>query len=289
VRFEDLHSLIARLEADEGLYLPAQLRNRIEALDHLDAHLGGDTETGFRPRSEGAGILERAATLRVRLEAANAEVYRAIREAIRGGNADSLRDRISLYRDPQQKTAPGLGYDYFDEFIAGVLQIREPPNGPILSGPEQVFYQPTPVRHALTMVDRSGLSADGVLFDIGSGLGQFCIVASILTGARAIGVEIESSYVESARECVRNLRLNRVTFLQADAREADFSSGTVFHLYTPFTGSILRTVLNRLQEESAKRPITICTLGPCTDVVAREPWLSADTKPDTDLVTVFRP
>ena len=40
------------------------------------------------------------------------------------------------------------------------------------------------------------------------------------------------------------LKLERVTFIQQDARAADFSGGTVFYLYTPFTGSILRSVLD---------------------------------------------
>ena len=65
------------------------------------------------------------------------------------------------------------------------------------------------------MIEQSELSADDVLIDFGSGLGQLCIVASILTGARAIGVEIEHAYIESARECVRNLQLSRIKFLQA--------------------------------------------------------------------------
>lgn len=282
---KNLSNELAKLETDESLFAPAQLRRRIELLDELNAHFGDDTSP---PLSADAAILHRATTLRRRLEAANAEIYGAIRDEIRQGNPESLRTWIKLCRSAPENTAPGLGFDHLDELIAGVLQIREPENEVPHPGPEQVFYQPTPIRHALSMIGHSGLSASDVLIDFGSGLGQLCMMASILTGARAIGIELETAYLESAHESARNLRLNMVTFQHADAREADLSSGTVFHLYTPFTGSILRTVLNRLGQESKNRPITICTLGPCAGAVAQEAWLRADSTPDADRVTVFR-
>jgi hypothetical protein len=288
VIFEDLHNLLTQQEADASLFAPPQLRRRIEALDELDAHLGGYAEYAFSPVSADSATLEGAATLRQKLEAANAVIYSAIRQDICEGNPDCLRKWIHRCRDAPGDAEPGLGYDHLDDLIAGVLQIRQPSVEVIHSGPEQVFYQPTPIRHALSMIERSGFSASDVLIDFGSGLGQFCIVASVLTGARAIGIELEAAYVDSARRCAQSLQLNRVSFLHADARQADLANGTVYHVYTPFTGSILRTVLNRLQQESTKRPITISTLGPCTDVIAQEPWLRADAQPDADRVTVFR-
>jgi hypothetical protein len=72
-----------------------------------------------------------------------------------------------------------------------------------------------------------------------------------------------------------------------DARVTDLSSGTVFYLYTPFAGSILRQVLDRLRSVAAARPIRVCTFGPCTSVVADERWLEATAEPVTDWVVVF--
>jgi hypothetical protein len=83
------------------------------------------------------------------------------------------------------------------------------------------------------------------------------------------------------------LKLNRVSFLETDARAADFSSGTVFYLYTPFSGSILRAVTNSLREQAAVRRIKVCSFGPCTSAIAEEPWLEAMTPPETDRITVF--
>jgi len=285
VRFENLHNLLAQLESDESLLAPEQLRQRIEALDELDSHIEIDADAVFTPISADAAIIDHAVTLRRNLESANAAIYSDIRKDIQQGNAEGLRSWIDHCRDGDDPQ-PGLGYDHLDDLIAGVLQIPDPVEV-IRPRHEQVFYQPTPVRHALAMIEQSGLTENDLLVDVGSGLGQLCIVASILTGAQAIGIEIERAYIECARECVRNLQMSRIEFLHADAREADLSVGTVFHLYTPFNGSILRTVLNRLQHESTNRSIKVCTLGPCTDTVAQEPWLRTAMQPDAERVTVF--
>lgn len=286
MRFENLHNLLAQLESDASLFAPEQLRQRVEVLDELDALFGDDVLIAPMPPSTDATVFARAVSLRKRLGAANAAIYSAIRKEIQQGDADGLRGWIDRCRDEEYDPQPGLGYDHLDELVAGVLQIPDPVEV-TRPGHEHVFYQPTPVRHVLAMIEQSGLSEDDVLVDFGSGLGQLCIVASILTGARAIGIEIEHAYIESARECARNLRLSCIEFLQADAREADLSRGTVFHLYSPFTGSILRAVLDRLRHESTKQPIKVCTLGPCTDTVAREPWLRTKMQPDSDCVTIF--
>jgi hypothetical protein len=62
-----------------------------------------------------------------------------------------------------------------------------------------------------------------------------------------------------------------------------------FYLYSPFTGSILADVLERLRKESTRRPIKICTLGPCTCTVAQESWLRASALPHPVQITVFQP
>jgi hypothetical protein len=125
------------------------------------------------------------------------------------------------------------------------------------------------------------------LVDLGSGLGHVPILVSIFTEARGVGIECEAAYIESARQCARTLNLDRVNFVYQDARESDFSAGTVFYLYTPFMGSILSEVLDRLRREASARPIRICSYGPCTPVIAQEPWLKAMFPPDCQQITVF--
>jgi hypothetical protein len=62
----------------------------------------------------------------------------------------------------------------------------------------------------------------------------------------------------------------------------------VFYLYITFTGAMLHDVLNRLKVEAAKRPIRLCTLGPCTPTVAEKPWLEALDNQQSDRPALFR-
>jgi hypothetical protein len=66
-----------------------------------------------------------------------------------------------------------------------------------------------------------------------------------------------------------------VTFVNADAREADYADGTVFFMFTPFKGAILDAVLARLEQEARERPIVVCTYGSCTLYVAEQAWLNS--------------
>ncbi len=272
---------LARVDADAALWEPERLRARMDALDELDALLADSR--AIRAES----MFARAVALRERLEAASGAVYAAIRDEVRRGvGTELLRQWISHCED-DGAARRGLGYDHLDELIAGVLGLREPASESVLE-PEMVFYQPTPARHILEMIRASELGENDVLVDLGSGLGHVPMLASILTGARAIGIEVDAAYVRCARECAAGLGLERVTFVEADAREADVSAATVFHLYTPFTGGMLRTVLGRLRREGEQRAICVCTLGPCAGVLAAEPCLQAATAVDAERITCFR-
>ena len=171
--------------------------------------------------------------------------------------------------------------------MSGILGLREP-SQPLAVKPEMVFYQPTPVRHILHLIRVGPITADEVFVDLGSGLGHVALLVSMLTGVKSIGIEIEPAYVACAQECAQRFDQVRVQFLHADARSADLSNGTVFYLYSPFTGSILADVLARLREESARRPIKVCTLGLCTTTIRKQSWLEPRTMPDPDTISVFQ-
>lgn len=269
------------LQADPALFEPEQLRARMDVLDELDALISDSHAV----RTD--ALHARAIALREHLEAANGKVYAAIRDEVqRGRGAECIRHWLASCKEAEV-TRAGLGYDRLDELIAGVLGLREPAGESILA-PEMVFYQPTPARHILDMIRLCNLSENDVLIDLGSGLGHVPVLASILTGARAIGIEIDPAYVRCARECASGLGLERVTFVEQDVREADLSAGTVFHLYTPFTGTMLRTALECLRVEARRRTIRVSALGPCTEVIAAERWLSALNAINPDRISCFR-
>lgn len=113
------------------------------------------------------------------------------------------------------------------------------------------------------------ITADDVFIDLGAGFGKVVASVNLITGARCRGIELQPSLVDRAR--VETARLDGVSFTCDDARNADISDGTVFFLYLPFTGLVLRDVLVRVREVAARRDITIATLGLDLDRHAR--WL----------------
>jgi hypothetical protein len=258
-----LRTLVEELEQDRSLYEPDRLSLRVEALDRLEVYLNGDQSA--------EEVIYRARALSAQLEAANSELYRAIRREIQhGAGSDALLPWIH-----KSGVVQGEGYDFLDELIVGIFEFEESGVEPVPLAAEMVFYQPTPARHIFDLIDRTALTKHDVLVDLGSGLGHVPLLASICTLARSIGIELEPAYIDCARQSAQGLNLNNVTFLQQDVRAADFSAGTVFYLYTPFTGTILRAVLDSLQREASRRPIRIGTFGPCTPIIAEEQWLEA--------------
>ncbi|WP_426699814.1 methyltransferase domain-containing protein [Rhodanobacter sp. Col0626] len=276
--------LIEALEQDQSLAEPHRLRQRVEALDRLEACFPDE------PDADASALARRARAIRTRLEAVNHGLCQVIRREIRLGAGRSALLPWRPVSDQGGHTpgpANGEGYDYLDELVAGVLQFEPSDEAVAELAAEMVFYQPTPARHAFDLIERLALERQDVLIDLGSGLGHVPLLAAICTDARCIGIELEVVYVEGARRSAEALNLANVTFIRQDARAADLSSGTVFYLYTPFTGTVLRTVLDALQQEAANREIRICSYGPCTSTLAGERWLQSAQSPENDRIAIF--
>ncbi|PWK92592.1 methyltransferase domain-containing protein [Fulvimonas soli] len=275
----------ARLEAwerDRTLLRPGRLRERLEALDRLEADLLHEDATPAE-----AALHARARALRARFEQVDEALYDALRREIRQGRRPALLLE-QLAGAGRDGVAGGDGYDYRDELLAGVLRLEEPAAAPAALAPGMVFYQPTPARHGFGLLARAGLGARDVLVDLGSGLGHVPLLAAICTDAAAVGIEQEAAYVDCARRAARALGLANASFLHGDARDADFSVGTLFYLYTPFRGTMLRSVLDALRREAAARAIRVAAFGPCTPLVAAEPWLAPEGAVVADRVALFR-
>lgn len=286
-----LHTLTRELEADLSLGELNRFRERIEALDRLDAYPLDTQFSTLDSESIEAGLYRRASALYAKLEATNLKFYETICDEIQRG-ADPIKllqwtlksgrvgDAISL--------ATGESYDYLDELVSGVLRFAKPAARIMQLPAEMVFYQPTPARYIFDLIARTQLTERDVLIDLGSGLGHVPLLASICTGARSIGIELEAAYVNCARQSAYELNLSSVSFIQQDVREADLSYGTVFYLYTPFLGTILRAVLDLLRREAVCREIRVCTFGPCTPTVGEERWLEPVKTLGASQIAVFR-
>jgi Histone methylation protein DOT1 len=290
--FAALQNLVKAIEADRYLTDSDRFRERVAVLDRLDAFDLDSEASDGDAAPDNAALYQRARKLRAQLEAANSRLYERIRDSIcRGDGRNALLacvgEAASEAMEQTTATKAPDSYDCLDELVSGVFRFAVPGAPKIDLSSEMVAYQPTPARHIFEMVRRTKLRAEDVFIDLGSGLGHVPLLIATCTGARAVGIELEPSFVECATRCTRDLTLANATFLATDARDADLSDGTVFYLYTPFRGAILRTVLDRLRAEAATRAIRVCTFGPCTPIVAAESWLAIDPR-ESGHVSVFR-
>ncbi len=261
-------------------FIEWDILNRIE--DLLRKTNDSNTLNSLRLRTE---------KLKSELEKIDARLFQKLRTNIRNPAAGGtkfihLLEEFFDIHSNEKKVFEEPAYDNLDVFINQIYSPLDIPKPTRELEPEMVYYQKTPARIILQLVSELTFHNDDVFFDLGSGLGQVVILVHLLTGIRAIGVEFEPAFSGFAAGCARDLQLSHVEFIHADAREADYSEGTVFFMFTPFSGSILQEVLELLRKESLKRKIKIITYGPCTTQVALADWL--DSGPIRDL-SIYKP
>lgn len=157
-----------------------------------------------------------------------------------------------------------------DAWVDELLSLQEPPPDSPELPRGAVPYLPCGVEEILTMVRELPLQPSDELVDLGSGLGKVVLLAHLLTGARALGVEVQAPLVQSARERCARLGLDAISFVHANAADVELD-GSVFFLYAPCNGELLLALLGRLQQVARRRPIAVCAVGLELDDVA---WLS---------------
>ncbi len=289
-------SCIHAIEKDASLREETNFNERADVIEFIDFHIidriaglryqmaGGQERATGSPDQEamlqtgdGEGELDimtrRAEEVKKGLERVNEGMFVRLRERVANGlyTRSAFRQMVQQYLGGEPPRT--IGYDNLDIFINGLLSDKAIPPLTIELGPEMVFYQKTPARIIFEMIGVARVGEMDVFFDIGSGLGQVAILVHLISGATAWGVEREPAYCAYAKAAASRLNLPAVRFLNMDAREADYSRGTIFFLYTPFEGGILREMLEILRKEAAKREIRIFTYGPCSSKVAGTHWL----------------
>ncbi len=278
----EIRSDIEAIVKNGALYEKANFRDRVKAIDYIEFNVIERIEgmTSNKNRSEELVTLkQQAEAIKNQLEEINHHLFRQLRADIRAGTCTGaeLARRIKRYVGYSWKDSPqnDIGYDSLDVFTNGLLLIDGIPGETRKREPEMVYYQPTPARITweLSMAVADLEQEGGVFYDLGSGLGQVPILVNLLSGTQAKGIEFEPAYCEYAKRCAAELDLSRVEFINCDAREADYSDGAVFYMYTPFKGRLLHQVLERLKEESQRRTIRLYTYGTCTRDISEETWL----------------
>lgn len=276
---QEIQSDIEAIEKNEALNEEANFVDRAEAIDFVEFHIIDRIDGMLRDSKQVENLTElkqRAESLKNRLEEINEKLVQRLRVDIRSGNYTSENFyQFDKYvgRALRERNRDEAGYDALDTFVNDLLRTDIALKETKQREPDMVFLQPTPARIVLELVEKANIVKDDVFYDLGSGLGQVPILVRLLTGAKTKGVEFKPAYCDYAQQCAKRLNLLHVEFMNRDARDADYSDGTIFFMYTPFTGELLQEVLERLKGESRKRSIKICTYGPCTPHVSNQSWL----------------
>ena len=95
-----------------------------------------------------------------------------------------------------------------------------------------VIYVPTPPEVVEAMLKMANVSANDVVYDLGSGDGRIPITAAQKYGARGVGIDINPQRIKEANENLAKSSVgDKVRFLNADLFETDLSPATVITLY----------------------------------------------------------
>ena len=206
------------------------------------------------------------------------ERFRRSAERARGSIERGLHDP-STFR-AALVDVPVTERDGWLDLVFGLDPLHD--DGPALP-PDGVPYLPSSVDVLLRMVDASDLRASDVFVDVGSGPGRAMAFVHLLTGARAIGLEIQPALVRTARDLTSRLDLAGVSIIEGDAATlaGRVTTGSVFFFYCPFSGARLAKVLDDLEPIARTRTLRLC----CVNLpLPPRRWLTRKPSGGEDLV-----
>ncbi len=131
-----------------------------------------------------------------------------------------------------------------------------------------VIYVPTrePVMDA--MLRMAKVDSSDIVYDLGCGDGRIVIAAAQRFGATGVGIDLDPQRIKEARENAKEAGVtDKVTFIEGDLFDSDFSEATVVTLY-------LLTELNK-----RLKPLLMAQLKPGTRIVSHA-FSMGDWEPD---------
>jgi hypothetical protein len=188
----------------------------------------------------------------------------AARRSIERGLQDPSAFRAALLAAPVRER------DTWVDLVLGIDDL--PLDGPALPA-GGVPYLPCAVEVLLRVVDEAPVRATDVFVDVGAGAGRAIALVHLLTGAGAVGLEIQPELVRAAVGLTARLGLSRVACIEGDAATvaATMVTGSVFFFYCPFSGARLAKVLDDLEPIARTRQLRVC----CVDLpLPPRSWLN---------------
>ncbi len=118
--------------------------------------------------------------------------------------------------------------------VAGAIACAQPTGAPATASSRapDVPYEPSPPEVVEAMLDLANVGPRDIVYDLGSGDGRIVIAAARRNAARAIGIDIDPRRIVEANANARLAGVSdRVTFVQGDLFETDFTDATVVTLF----------------------------------------------------------
>jgi hypothetical protein len=145
--------------------------------------------------------------------------------------------------------------------------------------PGASWYGKTPYDVVDKFLKLIPLGENDVFYDLGSGYGQVVnYVASTTNIKKAIGVEIAPWRVDKSIKMQKYLGLENVEFKRDDVLKTDFSDGTVFFLFNPFSPDVMEKVGEKLSKMKGRK---VVSLGATCDYFSNVPWAKKIKKDET--------
>lgn len=141
------------------------------------------------------------------------------------------------------------------------LQLRQLPQ-------ELVSYSPSGIAEVRFLLDSAELGPGRTLVDLGSGLGKVVLLTALLSGANAIGVELDGALVAGARSAASALGLANASFIEGDLRSVPLPEADVYYMFIPLQRSA--ELLARLEPIAQRRRFLLFAQG--LDL-SQTPWL----------------
>jgi len=207
------------------------------------------------------------------MEARHLTAAAAARRSIERGLHDPSAFRAALLDVPAGER------DAWADLVLGLDDL--PADGPALPA-GGVPYLPCSVEVLLWMIDEAPVRSSDVFVDVGAGPGRAIALVHLLTGAGAVGLEIQPQLVRAAHRLTARLGLSRVPCIEGDAATvaAFMVVGSVFFFYCPFSGARLAKVLDDLEPIARTRPLRLC----CVHLpLPPRSWLTREPGPGGEL------
>jgi cyclopropane fatty-acyl-phospholipid synthase-like methyltransferase len=130
----------------------------------------------------------------------------------------------------------------------------------VIAGPatandrEEIPFVPTPMEVVDRMLELAEVKTGDVVYDLGSGDGRIVIRAAKKYGARAVGIEMDSTLLAKARQAAKAEGVEHlVEFRAEDALKADISPATVVTLYMlPWFNEAMKPIFKKFLKPGAR-------------------------------------